>query len=105
MADHRVTTWKALCAELFEIVEGEYSGTSYLLEWRRSIRNALAQSDQEEPTDEELLELLSRISGLPEPDSYTIDGGRISPEPSEILGFARAVLQQWGRPTIQGEEQ
>lgn len=105
MADHPVTNWKALCAELFEIVEDEYSGTSCLLEWRRSIRNALAQPDQEEPTDEELLELLSRTSGLPEPDSYTIDGGRIISEPSEILGFARAVLQQWGRPIIQGEKQ
>lgn len=71
----------------------------------REARDYLAQPDQEEPTDEELLELLSRASGLPEPDSYTIDGGRIISEPSEILGFARAVLQQWGRPAIQGEEQ
>jgi len=61
----------------------------------------LAQPEPQGPSDEELLELLSRASGLPEPDSYIVDGGRIMAEPGEILSFARAVLQRWGRAAIE----
>jgi hypothetical protein len=50
------------------------------------------------PTDEELLKLLSRASGLPDCDTYIVDGGRIMSEPNELLAFARAVLACWGTP-------
>jgi hypothetical protein len=53
------------------------------------------------PTDEELLELLSRVSGLLDYDAYTVDGGRIMSEPNELLAYARAVLARWGRPAIE----
>jgi hypothetical protein len=61
----------------------------------------LAQPEPQGPSDEELLELLSRASGLPEPDSYIVDGGRIMAEPGEILSFARAVLARFARPAIE----
>jgi hypothetical protein len=60
-----------------------------------------AQPEPQGPTDEELLELLSRASGLPEPRSYIVDGGMITSEPGEILSFARAALARWGRPAIE----
>jgi hypothetical protein len=48
------------------------------------------------PTDDELLKLLSRVSGLPDYDTYIVDGGRIMSEPNELLAYARAVLARWG---------
>jgi hypothetical protein len=53
------------------------------------------------PTDEELLKLLSRASGLPGCDTYIVDGGRIMSEPNELLAFARAVLACYGTPANQ----
>ena len=50
------------------------------------------------PTDEELLKLLSRVSGLPDNDTYIVDGGRIMSEPNELLAYAHAVLARWGTP-------
>jgi hypothetical protein len=61
-------------------------------------RAALAQPEPVAPTDEELLKLLSRASGLPDCDTYIVDGGRIMSEPNELLAFARAVLARWGTP-------
>jgi len=98
------TDWKALCAELtdeWDAASGDPDMISFAIAIDRA-RAALAQPEPEVvgPTDEELLELLSRASGLPKPDSYIVDGGRIISEPCEILGFARAVLARWGRPAI-----
>ena len=50
------------------------------------------------PTDEELLKLLSRASGLPDYDTNIDDGGRIMSEPNELLAYARAVLARYGTP-------
>jgi hypothetical protein len=76
-------------------------------EFSETIRAALARwgrgphgREPQGSTDEELLELLSRASNLPEPDSYTVDGGRITSEPGEILSFVRAALARYGRPAI-----
>jgi hypothetical protein len=98
-------TFRALCAELVELDQaepGDYA--DWRQQWTDAIkraRTALAQAEPQGPSDEELLELLSRASGLPEPDSYIVDGGRIMSEPCEILSFARAVLARWGRPAIE----
>jgi hypothetical protein len=64
----------------------------------RRARVALAQPEPVAPTDDELLKLLSRVSGLPDCDTYIVDGGRIMSEPNELLAFARAVLARWGTP-------
>ena len=61
-------------------------------------RAALAQPEPVAPTDEELLELLSRVSGLLDYDAYIVDGGRIMSEPNELLVYARSVLARWGTP-------
>jgi hypothetical protein len=57
------------------------------------------------PTDEELLKLLSRASGLPGCDTYIVDGGRIMSEPNELLAFARAVLACYGTPANNTSEE
>jgi hypothetical protein len=61
-------------------------------------RAALAQPELVAPTDDELLKLLSRASGLPDCDTYIVDGGRIMSEPNELLAFARAVLACYSTP-------
>jgi hypothetical protein len=45
MTDPTPTDWRALCAELFAIVEDEYSGTSCLAELRNRTVAALAQPE------------------------------------------------------------
>jgi len=45
MTDLSSTDWRELCAELFEIVEDEYSGTSCLAELRIRTATALAQPE------------------------------------------------------------
>ena len=44
-----MTDFRALCSELFEIVEDEYSGTSCLMELRSRARAALAQLEPQGP--------------------------------------------------------
>jgi len=45
MTDPTPTNWRALCAELFAIVEDEYSGTSCLAELRIRTATALSQPE------------------------------------------------------------
>jgi hypothetical protein len=45
MTNPTPTDWRALCAELFEIVEDEYSGSSCLTELRNRTATALAQPE------------------------------------------------------------
>ena len=63
------------------------------------------QPELVEATDDELLELLSRVSGLPDNDTYIVDGGRIMSEPHELLDFARAVLARWCTPANSTREE
>jgi hypothetical protein len=102
--------YRALCAELVEslknarrIIQGA-DGTLHINTAEfvlRRARAALAQPEPVAPTDDELLKLLSRASGLPDCDTYIVDGGRIMSEPNELLAFARAVLARWGTPANQ----
>ena len=59
----------------------------------------LAQPEPQGLTVEELMELVSRICGLPADCTYTMDGGRFSIEPGELVAFARAVARR-SRPAF-----
>jgi hypothetical protein len=86
-------TYRALCEQLMELAEGKrYDGSAVIAK----ARAALAQPEPVAPTDEELLKLLSCVSGLPDNDTYIVDGGRIMSEPNELLAFARAIIAKWG---------
>jgi hypothetical protein len=65
----------------------------------REMRQQLAQPEPQGLTVEELMELVSRICGLPADCTYTMDGGRFSIEPGELVAFARAVARR-SRPTF-----
>jgi hypothetical protein len=96
--------YKTLCAELLVLAEESISYRAQVSEAVNLIdraRTALNQPEPVAPTDDELLELLSRVSGLPDNDTYIVDGGRIMSEPNELLDFARAVLARYGTPAIQ----
>jgi len=74
--------FRALCAELMEVIEGEYEGTGLCYELRHRADAALATSPPKPPTDEELYDYW--ISTSPQ-------FGCADP-----VGFARAVLERWG---------
>ena len=71
MTDFTPTNWRALCAELFAIVEREHSGTSCLAELRIRTATALAQSDE------------------------------IEAEELGTIDLVRRALARWGRPAIE----
>ena len=73
--------FRALCAELLEVVEGEYEGTGLCYELRDRATNALATPPPEPPTVMQILELSNEIeaAGL----------GQID--------LVRAALERWGR--------
>jgi hypothetical protein len=95
-----MTDFRALCAELFEIVEDEYSGTFCLMELRSRARTALAQPELQAPTDEELLGIEdleaawnAQADAFNSWDELGID---------EIVWWAqRQALARWGRPTVE----
>jgi hypothetical protein len=91
-----MTDFRALCAELLDWAERTSSHYYKQSDVILRARAALAVPAPASPTDEELLELLSRVSGLPDNDTYIVDGGRIMSEPNELLAFARAVLARYG---------
>ena len=79
-----MTDFRGLCAELLEIVEGEYEGTGCNTELRENARAALAQSEPT-PTDEELMAVFwEHENGLEE--IWACDWP----------AAARAVLARWG---------
>jgi hypothetical protein len=78
--------FRALCAELLEVVEGEYEGTGLCYELRHRADAALATPPPEPPTDEELRKLWL--------DLYATNDG---PTSGEVVEIARAVLERWGK--------
>jgi len=72
--------FRALCAELLEVVEGEYGGTGLCYELRDRANAALATPPPEPPTVMQILELSNEIeaAGL----------GQID--------LVRAALERWG---------
>jgi hypothetical protein len=72
--------FRALCAELLEVIEGEYEGTGLCYELRDRARAVLAIPPPEPPTVMEILELSDEIedAGL----------GQID--------LVRAALERWG---------
>ena len=65
MTDFTPTNWRALCAELFAIVEREHSGTSCLAELRIRTATALAQSGPQGPTGRPAIEPVPVSERLP----------------------------------------
>jgi hypothetical protein len=72
--------FRALCAELLEVIEGEYEGTGLCYELRDRARAALATPPPKPPTVMEILDLSGEIedAGL----------GQID--------LIHAVLERWG---------
>ena len=110
LTNQEIEEWADAAAEVpLEELDPEVHG------WRRcfsseefceTIRAALTRwgrpAIEPEPqglTVEELMELVSRICGLPADCTYAMDGGRFSIEPGEIVAFARAVARR-SRPTF-----
>jgi len=77
--------FRALCKELVELLEDEWSGVSVQPEALTRARTALATPPPEPPTDEELDELFTEIDQSGEALSWR--------------AFARAVLKRWGNQT------
>ena len=84
--------FRALCAELVELLDEEWSGVSYQPEALNRARAALeATPPPEPPLDEEILELagdawISFAKSQPNPQRYSWD-----------LVLIRAALERWGR--------
>ena len=108
------TDWRALCAELMEALESEAGAASG--DWamlRVKAGAALAQSEAEEPTDEELLKLMPET--MRDEFSYAAKvcsdatGGQVKPGIFRVclnhaaLDYARAVLARWGLLAIANE--
>jgi hypothetical protein len=76
-----IADFRALCAELLEVVEGEYGGTGLCYELQDRARAALATPPPAPPTVMEILDLSGEIedAGL----------GQID--------LVRAALERWGQ--------
>jgi hypothetical protein len=99
MTDPTPTEWRALCAELLESLENAIrvvyneDGTKHISTADPVIAKAdaaLSQPEPQGPTDQELHQLWQEL--------YIFHDGPTSGDVAEI---ARAVLDRWGRPTIE----
>jgi hypothetical protein len=104
-------TFRALCAELVHLNEVEVD--DWTRNWADVIKRtkaALAQPEPQEPTDEELLELMPETMrdefGYAAKVCSDATGGQVKPGIFRLclnhaaLEYARAVLARWGRPAI-----
>jgi hypothetical protein len=96
-------TFRALCAELLQAwgsaAEFDLSGVDQAID---RARLALAQPEPVGPTDEELLQMAQwhNIAHI-RPDGTALYPWQGSQDMrTDVLSFARAVLQRWGRPAI-----
>ncbi len=80
--------FRALCAELVELLEDEWYGVTREPSALVNARAALAQPEPQGPSDEDLIELFNEN-----------DWNYISPE--TFIDIARTVLEAWGRPAIE----
>ena len=89
--------FRALCAELLEVVEGEYEGTGLCYELRDRANAALATPPPEPPTDEEIEEWADAATEVPleemDPD---IRGWQRCFTKEEFCASIRAALERWG---------
>jgi len=101
--------YRALCAELIGIVEEHCNPDEYALPDVVNVlsraRTLLAQPEPEGMTDEGIMRLACTLLGYEYTPSLLSDPengvGSLDAFPSELLTFARAVLQRYPRPTIQ----
>jgi hypothetical protein len=78
-----MTDYKRLCAELVDAIDsGIPTDRMHLSPLMLRVRDALAEPEPEEPTDEALDELFTEIDQSGEPESWR--------------AYARAVLARWG---------
>jgi hypothetical protein len=81
-----MTDFRALCAELADVVEDYcivHEGLDHLRPLVDRARAALADPEPQAPTDEELWELYDDMGGDPEDSAW-------------CRNYARAVLARWG---------
>jgi len=93
------TVWRSLCAELVSIVEHHAPAHIYDLPYEAAAmqraRAALAQPEPQGPSGDEIYKLA--LDG-----DFLIDiGDGFSCAVQDEVGFARAVLARFGRPTIE----
>ena len=102
-----MTDFRALCTELIQLDQEE---PSEYIDWKKRwnaavgrTRAALAQTEPQGPTDEELLQIAAAT--IDPYESCGIAIGEYEAETecavevygSELIAFARAVLARWGR--------
>ena len=89
--------FRALCAELLEVVEGEYEGTGICYELRQSARAALATPPPEPPTVEEINRCIEHWKEL---CNYPATCNRFKwaylLDRDDIVNAVRAILERWG---------
>jgi hypothetical protein len=86
-----MTDFRALCAELLEIIDFLCEGDSRPdCDIVARARACLSQPEPEGPTDEELNDLWLELYGFH-------DG----PTSGDVAVIARAVLARWGRPAVE----
>jgi len=93
--------FRALCAELLAVIEGEYDGTDVCYELRHRARADLATPPPAPPTDEEIQQWGSQLA-----DENGFSGARKSSPGNywifdinfnDLPDIARAVLERWGQ--------
>ena len=80
--------FRALCAELLEVVEGEYEGSGCCVDLITRAHTALATPPPKPPTDEQLEKLADR---------FMVMDGATGSMSLEHLHFARAALEEFGQ--------
>jgi hypothetical protein len=108
-------TFRALCVELVDIATAhchpDDDAVGYCAAVLSRARAALAQTEPQGPTDEELLELMPETMrdefGYAAKVCSDATGGQVKPGIFRLclnhaaLEYARAVLARWGRPAIE----
>jgi hypothetical protein len=108
------TDYRAMCAELLEALEIQLDELRFNDRLCIRARALLAQPEPEEPTDEEIMELMPQqmrddlaaaaraLTGdMPWPDNPKAAGAMRIILNRHAVDHARAVLAKWGHPTPQ----
>ena len=89
--------FRALCAELVELLEDEWSGVSYQPEALNRARADLATAPPEAPTDQEIQEWADAKLGAYQGDPESFGWGWRCFKGEAFALTIRAALERWGR--------